>query len=112
MNRDWRYVYGWVIKVWNAGYSNVVGRFTGVVSLVLLFATLLTTKGFNVGFTEMIFAGIGLVVAVFILGFIYLRLGLIKAELNVSFHESPQFSRMDERIARIEVMLKELKEGK
>ena len=110
--KTWKEIYGWTMKMWGAGYGALIGKFYGIINLVLLVSTYLIVKGFQLGFIESIILGILAVAAIFISGIFYVRLGLLKAEASSTFIENPQQHEMYLRIQRIEKKLDELLEEK
>jgi len=97
--------YANTIKCWNTGYGAILGRFSGVINLALLASTYLLVKGFELSFTESIIVGVGLIFAILVSGFLYLKYGFQKAEFSSNFSEQPELSDMYERIQRIEKKL-------
>jgi len=93
--RQW---YGGIMKCYGTGYGMVLGRFQGILNLALIGSSYLLLKGYEPSFTETIIFGIVVVAAILISGFIFLKLGLQKAEMSSLFNEQPQWKEMYERI--------------
>ena len=100
-----RVLYGDVMKIYTSGYNFVLGRFYGIVNLALLASTFLMVKGIDVGFTETIAVGVLAVIGLMVVGWFYLKLGLVKAESQSNFVENPQNMEMLYRLRRIEEKL-------
>jgi len=93
--RQW---YGGIMKCYGTGYGMVLGRFQGILNLALLGSSYLLLKGYEPSFTETVGFGISAVAIILISGFIFLKLGLQKAEMGSLFMEQPQQKEMYERI--------------
>lgn len=104
--RGWKRLYADVMKTYNTGYGAILGRFTGVLNLALLASTYLLVKGFELSFTESLFAGIGIVVVILISGFLYLWFGFQKAEASSAFAEQPELMQMKLDIEEIKAIVK------
>ena len=117
MGKSWKELYGWGSKIWGAGYGFLVGKFYGIINLVLLVSTYLMVKGFHLGFIESILLGITAVGVIFVSGILYVRLGLLKAESSSNFVENPQLHEMylriqhiDNRLTKMQTIITEDKE--
>jgi len=64
----------------------------------LIGSSYLLLKGYEPSFTETIAFGITAVIVILVSGFIFLKLGLQKAEMGSLFMEQPQQKEMYERI--------------
>jgi uncharacterized membrane protein YciS (DUF1049 family) len=106
--RGWKLLYAEIIKTYNTGYGAILGRFSGVLNLALLASTYLLVKGFELSFTQSVFVGIILIVCILISGFIYLKVGLQKAEFSSGFAEQPEMVKMKQDIEEIKDLLKEM----
>jgi len=93
-----REIYGNIMKIYGCGYGMVLGRVIGIINVVLLGSTYMIAKGYEPGFIESILFGLGIVVAIMISGYIFLKTGLQKAEMKSNFLEQPQQKEMYERI--------------
>jgi len=93
--RQW---YGGIMKCYGTGYGMVLGRFQGILNLALIGSSYLLLKGYEPSMTETIGFGITAVLVILISGFIFLKLGLQKAEMGSLFMEQPQQKEMYERI--------------
>ena len=101
-------LYGDTIKIYTSGYNFILGRFYGIVNLAMLASTYFIVKGYEVGFAETIIVGILAFAFIMFTGFVYLKLGLVKAESQSNFVENPQYVEMLARIRRIEEKLDKL----
>lgn len=107
--QNFRRLYGWSCKTWNAGYGLVISKFYGVINLGLLISTYLMVKGFEISLTETIIIGVTGVGFIFLTGLFVVKFGLLKAEASSNFVENPQLFEMYERLKRIEEKLDGLK---
>lgn len=101
----WKKFYADVMKYYGTGYGSLLGRFSGIINLALLASTYLLVKGFELSFTESVFAGVGILVFILISGYLYVKLGLLKAESASTFIENPQQFEMYQSVLRIEKKL-------
>lgn len=101
-------LYGDIMKIYTSGYNFVLGRFYGIVNLALLSSTFLMVKGIDIGFIETVLVGVVSIIGLMLVGVVYLRLGLVKAEAQSNFLENPQNMEMLVRIRRIEEKLDKL----
>jgi hypothetical protein len=108
----WKQTYAYIIKVWNTGYGAVLGRFSGVMNLFFTVATFFLVKGMDLSYTQTIILGIVVISTIMIAGFIYLKLGLQKAEFSSNFDEAPEWKDIRDRIIRIDNMLTEEQKNK
>jgi uncharacterized membrane protein YciS (DUF1049 family) len=86
----WKKLYADLIKIYSNGYSMVLGRFYGLINLVLLGSTYLITKGFELTFIESITIGAGFFIFIMVSGLVYLKLGLQKSEYSSNLKEQPE----------------------
>ena len=93
--RQW---YGGIMKCYGTGYGMVLGRFQGILNLALIGSSYLLLKGYEPTMTETIGFGVAAVAIILVSGFIFLKLGLQKAEMGSLFMEQPQQKEMYERI--------------
>jgi hypothetical protein len=100
--------YGGIMKCYGTGYGFVLGRFQGILNLALIGASYLLLKGYEPSMTETILFGISAVLIILVSGFIFLKLGLQKAEMGSLFMEQPQQKEMYERIQSIDERLKQM----
>jgi len=101
----WKMLYANVIKCWNTGYGAILGRVSGVINLALLASTYLLVKGFELSFTQSVFAGVVLIAVILVSGFVYLRFGFQKAEASSNFIEQPELMQMKRDIEEIKAIL-------
>lgn len=106
--RGWKRLYADLIKCWNTGYGVILGRFGGAANLFFTIASFLLLKGLNFSYTETILAAVVVFAALMILGFVYLKMNLQKAEFSSNFVEQPELHEMYLRVQRMEEMLKNL----
>ena len=104
-------MYADVIKIWNTGYGAILGRFSGVTNLFFTIATFFLVKGLDLTYTQTIILGIIVIAAIMICGYIYLKLGLQKAEYSSNVQEQPEMIELVTRVQRIEQKLDKLLEG-
>ena len=90
--------YGGIMKCYGSGYGMVLGRFQGILNLALIGSSYLLLKGYEPTITETVMFGVAVVFVILISGFIFLKLGLQKAEMGSLFMEQPQQKEMYERI--------------
>jgi len=90
--------YGGIMKCYGSGYGMVLGRFQGILNLALIGSSYLLLKGYEPTMTETVMFGVAVVFVILISGFIFLKLGLQKAEMGSLFMEQPQQKEMYERI--------------
>jgi hypothetical protein len=90
--------YGAGMKCYGAGYGLALGRVQGILNLALIGSSYLLLKGYEPSFTETIIFGIVAILSIFIIGAIFIKLGLQKAEMGSLFMEQPQQKEMYERI--------------
>jgi len=90
--------YGNMMKIYGCGYGLVLGRFQGIINIVLLGSSYLILKGYQPSFIETIAFGVIAITGIFISGYIFVKLGLQKAEMGSLFMEQPQQKEMYERI--------------
>jgi len=99
--------FGHALKIFETGRIYVVGRFTGVLSLVLLFATYLGVTGIEFGFVEIIVLFIALNVMIFISGYVWIKLGLLDSENSSRIMHNPQTIETLEIVRKLERRLNE-----
>jgi len=108
--RGLRKLYAEFIKVWNIGYSAGIGRFYGMINIILMASTFLIVKGFELSFTETIILAGVMFIFIISFGIVYVKFGFQKAEFSTQFKEQPELYEMSKRVERIESMLLELKD--
>ena len=109
-NKGWKRRYADIMKFYGVGYGSLLGRFQGIINLALLGSSFLILKGFELSFEQTIFFGVCLLVFILISGFVYIKMGLQKAEAVSAFVENPQLCEMHAGIQRIESRLNKLEE--
>lgn len=107
-----RDLYGDIMKIYTSGYNFILGRFYGIINLAMLASTYFIVKGFEVGFVETIIVGFLALIIIMVTGWVYLKLGLVKAETKSNFLENPQQMEMFYRLKRIEEKLDKLEAKK
>ena len=98
-------LYGDTLKIYTSGYNFILGRFYGIVNLAMLASTYLIVQGYEIDFLTTTLVGIVAIIVIMITGYVYLKLGLVKAESKSNFVENPQNMEMLTRIRRIEEIL-------
>jgi len=106
---DWIKYYTYVSKLFEAGYSKVLWRFNSIFQILLVLNTFLILKGYDFGIVEYIFMAIALVTIIFSVGFVYLRLGLFKADQKAIYSENQIILGMQKDIWEIKELLKQKK---
>lgn len=101
----WKKFYADIMKYYGTGYGAILGRFSGIINLALLGSTYLLVKGFELSFMQSIVVGIALLVFILISGYVYIKLGMLKAETASIFLENPQQVEMYHQLQRIEAKL-------
>ena len=109
-NKGWKRRYADMMKFYGVGYSSLLGRFQGIINLALLASVYLLGKGVELSFIQTIVFGVCLLAFILISGFIYIKMGLQKAEAVSAFVENPQLCEMYAGIQRIETRLNKLEE--
>jgi len=93
------------IKFWVAGQTYVFGRFTGVVSLVLLASTYLAVIGINLKWWELIGLGLLMGLLIMVSGFLYVKFNMFKLELGAIQRENPELMEIKKDIKEIKKFL-------
>ena len=111
VNHDagWKRLYANIIKTYNAGYSMILGRFSGLLNLFFTIATFLLVKGLDLGFIETIIIFAIAFGGLMGMGYIYLRLDLQKSEFSSNFKEQPELVQMFNDVKEIKKMLEDKK---
>lgn len=102
----WKRFYANILLVWNTGYSSVLGRFQGMINLVLLASTYMLAKGFELSIVESLMFGAGLIIFIMVAGFIYLKMGLSKSEFSANVKQQPEFVQLFNDVKEIKEFLK------
>lgn len=106
---DWIKYYTFVSKLFEAGYSKVLWRFNSIFQILLVFNTFLILKGYDFGLFEYVLMAIALVFIIFSVGFVYLKLGLFKADQKAIYSENQIIQSMKDDIIEIKQILKKKK---
>jgi hypothetical protein len=93
-------VYGFFIRCWSCGQTYVFGRFTGIISLVLLVSTYLAVGEVKLEYFHLIGLGLLMVVLILFSGFIYVKLGLYKSEMKYMYKENPEIQEIKKDVKR------------
>jgi len=99
-------VYADLVKTWNTGYGAGVGRFYGVINIILTASTFLIVKGFDLSFTQSIIFGLLLFVGIMLFGYFYIVMGFTKAEYSSNLKEQPEMIVLINDIKEIKDILK------
>jgi len=105
LNSIFRKHVGGVINSWEIGQGKVFGRINGALNFSLILSTWLIVSGWAIpSYFILLFV---IVVALFFLvsGFVYIKLGLYKAEVNNLNKINPFQKEVLERLDKIEVGL-------
>ena len=102
----WKKLYANIILVWNTGYGSVLGRFQGMINLVLLASTYLLAKGFELSVIESLSIGVALIIFIMAAGFLYLKAGLAKSEFSTNVRQQPEMVQLFNDVKEIKEMLK------
>lgn len=106
MKLGFRKYVGHFFNFWEIGQGKVLGRVNGALTLSFTFLTWLTVSGFVFPsytlFLLLFLIGFGIVVS----GFLYVRLGVYRAEINRLCVVNPFNKEVLDRLERIEEKLK------
>ena len=106
----WKRLYAKILLVWGTGYSSILGRFQGMINLVLLASTYMLAKGFELSMVESLLFGAGLVVFIMVGGFIYLKMGLAKSEFSINVRQQTEMVQLFNDVKEIKEILKAKKQ--
>lgn len=98
-------LYGKLTKYFDNGRNAIIGRLYGVVQLVITFAIYFSVTGETITLEQVALFSILGIIILLIIGFVYSKFGLLKAEFSARNMENPEFLKILDDLKKIKKKL-------